>query len=178
MLILLAAVLPISLAALIVTSVLQLYGIAYDIPQLVYGSELAERPAWILLGLASAIAAGIVTTTAARNRRKSLPRSQKIASVLLVRARWFVKRGFLRKARWRGELVVRPNIKNTEIDAHGCEITNDTDVMRLLDSLSRTERDLLRQHLAESRLAIRHDGVLIAREQGEMKQEIGKFILR
>ena len=178
MLLSLAAILPISLAALIASSALQMYGIAYDIPQLVYGTELTEWPAWILLALALASAfAGGIASTAARRQRKSLPRSQKKTSPLLARARGSVKQGFLRKARWRGELVPRPKVKNSEVDVQGSEIRYDTNVMRLLDSLSRNERDLLRQHLAESRLAIRHDGALIAREEAEMMRKIEEFLL-
>ena len=176
MLLSLAAILPISLAALIASSALQMYGIAYDIPQLVYGTELTEWPAWILLAFASAFAGGIAST-AARRQRKRLPHSDKITSLLLVRARGFVKKGFFRKARCRGELVLRPKVKNSEVDVQGSEIRYDTNVMRLLDSLSRTERDLLRQHLAESRLAIRHDGALIAREEAEMMRKIEEFLL-
>ncbi len=74
-------------------------------------------------------------------------------------------------------MVHRPKVKNSEVDAGGAEARYDTNVMRLLDSLSRTERDLLRQRLAESRLTIRHDGVLIAREQAAMMQKIEEFIL-
>ncbi|MCY4073203.1 MAG: hypothetical protein OXG60_18075 [Chloroflexi bacterium] len=177
MLISLAAILPISLAALIAYSALQMYGIAYDIPQLVSGTEQTEWTTWILPGFALAIAGGIPSTAAARNRRRSLPRSQKITSHVFARARRFVKQGFLRKARRRGELAARPKVKNSEVHAHGSEIRYDTNVMRWLDSLSRTERDLLRQLLAKSRLAIRHDGVLIAREQAEMMQKIEEFVL-
>ncbi len=177
MLISLAAILPISLAALVASSALQMYGIAYDIPQLVSGTELTDWPAWILLGFASAIAGGIASTAAARNRRKSLPHTQKITGLLLAQAKGLVKQGFLRKARWRGELAVRPKVKNTEVDAHGSEISYDTNILRWLDALSSTERDLLKQRLAESRLAIRHDGALIAREQAEMMQKIEGFLL-
>jgi len=142
MLISLAAVLPLSLAALIASSTLQMYGIAYDIPQLVYGSELLERPTWILLGFASAIAGGIAFA------------------------------GLLCKGLWASHLSARPTakVKNTEI-------AYDTHVVGLLESLSKAERDLLRQALAESRLAIRHDGVLIAREQAEMMRNIEEFLI-
>lgn len=176
MLISLAAILPISLAALIASSALQMYGITYDIPQLAYGTELAEQPAWILLGFASAIAGGIASA-AARRRRKNLTRSDKITGLLLPRAIGLVKQGFLRKARWRGELALHSKVKNREVDACGSEIRYDTNVKRMLDSLSRTERELLRQRLAESRLVIRQDGALIACEQAEMMRKIEEFIL-
>lgn len=171
-----AVVLPISLVALIVSTALQMYGIAYEIPQLVYGSELMERPTWIFLGFASSIAGGIACA-AARRQRNSLPRSQRISRLVLATTMGFARRGAFRKARWKGELAVRPKVKNTEVDARGSKSTYDTDVTRLLDSLSRSERDLLRQQLAQSRLAIRNDGVLIPREQAEMMHNIEEFLV-
>ncbi|MCY4539927.1 MAG: hypothetical protein OXE52_17065 [Chloroflexi bacterium] len=171
-----AVVLPISLVALIVSTALQMYGIAYEIPQLVYGTELMERPTWIFLGFASSIAGGIACT-AARRQRNSLPRSQRISRLVLATTKGFARRGAFRKARWKGEFDVPSKVKNTEVDAHGSETTYDTDVIRLIDSLSSTERHSLRQELAKSRLAIRNDGVLIPREQAEMMHNIEEFLI-
>lgn len=146
-LIALAAILPISLVCLIAASALQMIGVAYNIPQLVYGTELIARSSWILLGSAIAIAGGISVTS------------------------------LISKALGASEWITRPKVKNSEVDARACEIASDTNVMPLLESLLRRERDLLRQRLAESRLVIRHDGALIAHEQAEMMRKIEEFIL-
>lgn len=122
-------------------------GVAYNIPQLVYGTEMIAQSSGILLGSAIAIAGGI-----------------SVASLLS-------------KALCTSEWVFHPKVKNSRADAGTCENATDTDVMPLLESLSRRERDLLRRRLAESRLAIRHDGVLIAREQADMMRKIEEFIL-
>ncbi len=139
-----AALLPISLAVLIAASALQMIGVAYNIPQLVYATELIAQSSWILLGSAIAIAGGI-----------------SVASLIS-------------KALGASEWIIRPKVKNSEVDARACE---NATVMPLLGSLSRRERNLLGQRLAESRLAIRHDGVLIAREQADMMRKIEEFIL-
>ncbi len=74
-------------------------------------------------------------------------------------------------------MALHSKVKNSEVDARSSEIRYDTNVKRLLDSLSRTERELLRQRLAESRLVIRQDGALIVCEQAEMMRKIEEFIL-
>ena len=122
-------------------------GVAYNIPQLVYGTELIAQSSGILLVSAIAIVVGI--------------------SIISL----------LSKALGASEWVFHPKVKNGAADAGACETVSDTHVMPLLESLSSRERDLLRRRLAESRLAIRHDGVLIAREQADMMRKIEEFIL-
>ncbi len=119
-------------------------GVAYNIPQLVYGTELIAQSSGILLVSAITIVGGI--------------------SIISL----------LSKALGASEWVFHPKVKNRAADAGACETVS---VMPLLESLSSRERDLLKRRLAESRLAIRHDGVLIAREQADMMRKIEEFIL-
>ena len=142
-----AVILPISLGLLIASSSLQLYGIAYGIPQLAFAINMMESAAWIALGFALGIGGGIG-----------------IAGLLL-------------KAMWTREAAPRPKFKNSDSVANGGKTANSTRVERLLGSLSIAERDVLRQQLAESRLAIRHDGVLVPREQAVTMREKEDYIL-
>lgn len=103
-------------------------------------------------------------------------RSLRRFSFYLARARRPGKKGCQGESLPRAELAVRPSVKNSEVDAHGCHLTCDTDASRWLDDLSGREKDLLKQCLAESRLAIRHDGVLIAREQADMMRKKEDFV--
>ena len=138
---------PISLGLLIASSSLQLYGIAFGIPQLAFATNLMETAAWIALGFGLGTGGGIG-----------------IAGLLL-------------KAIWTRAAAPRPKFKNSDSLANRAKTENSTRVERILGSWPTAERDLLRQQLAESRLAIRHDGVLVPREQAVMMRKIEDYVL-
>ncbi len=135
-----------SLGLLLVSLLLSMVGFAYGLPDVISATVIMEQISIGLLGLSVAIGGGV--------------------GVLgMMIGGLSPKQSYVPE-----EAKLKNEDRLFDIRDYGLSVED------VLADMSMTERELLAEKLAESRLAIREDGVLISLEQAEQLQKIERFM--